>query len=268
MPLTPSHAVVALAVRRTPLPASAVAIGAMTPDLPLFLPFAPAYENTHSLIWLPLTTALAAALWGLWRIAIAPAARDLSPAFLAQRYPLPRVISPPGGLSGNAPSSRPFAFLCTVTALALGVLTHLVWDGFTHRGGWAVEVIPSLQERFNGVPVYSLLQDGSSVVGLLIIAIWFAGLPAVALDTSARLRMRPLRLATVTAVVAVTAVSAFLAFRAGPTLWRTLFEFVTTWGLFVGIIALIAGLAWRVLSRLGGQSVQRDAALPGGYRAG
>ncbi|MGK3950645.1 DUF4184 family protein, partial [Microbacterium sp. K2] len=37
MPFTPSHALVALPFIRTPLVPAAIAIGAMTPDLPLFL---------------------------------------------------------------------------------------------------------------------------------------------------------------------------------------------------------------------------------------
>ena len=244
MPLTPSHAVVALAFRRTSLPASAVAIGAMTPDLPLFVSFAPAYEHTHSLMWLPLTIALAALLWGLWRVAIAPAARDLSPAFLAERYPGPGggLRALPVGASGRG---RPI--LSTTAALVLGVLTHIVWDGFTHRSGWAVEAFPALQQSVGGTPLYSLLQDGSSVLGLIIIAIWFAGLPAVELDETARLRTRWLRLTTVIAVVAATVVCGIRAFQVGPAPWHMLFEFVTSWGLVVGIAVLVAGIAWRVL---------------------
>ena len=37
MPFTPSHAVVALPFLRTPLVPAAIAVGAMTPDLPLFV---------------------------------------------------------------------------------------------------------------------------------------------------------------------------------------------------------------------------------------
>ena len=61
MPFTPSHAVVALPFVRTPLVPAAIAIGAMTPDLPLFVRALPLdYGVTHSLGWLPATILMGA----------------------------------------------------------------------------------------------------------------------------------------------------------------------------------------------------------------
>ena len=48
MPFTVSHAVVALPAVRGPLPAAAVAAGAMAPDVPLFLPGGLDYAATHA----------------------------------------------------------------------------------------------------------------------------------------------------------------------------------------------------------------------------
>ena len=80
MPFTPSHAVVALPFLRTPLVPAAIAIGAMAPDLPLFVRGLPLhYGLTHSLSWLPLTIVLALALLLVWRCVLRPAARELSP---------------------------------------------------------------------------------------------------------------------------------------------------------------------------------------------
>ena len=60
MPFTPSHAVVALPFLRTPLVSAAIAVGAMAPDLPLFLRGMPLhYGLTHSLAWLPGTRSAA-----------------------------------------------------------------------------------------------------------------------------------------------------------------------------------------------------------------
>ena len=53
MPLTPSHAVVALPFVRTPLLPAAIAVGAMAPDLPLFLrdtPVAAAWATEPTVI--------------------------------------------------------------------------------------------------------------------------------------------------------------------------------------------------------------------------
>ena len=143
MPFTVSHAVVALPLRRTALPASAVAVGAMTPDLRLFVPFAPLYSTTHSLAWLPVTTLLAGALWLAWRVVVLPAASDLSPSWCAARYA--------GSSATGATASPARRRLLATAALALGVLTHVVWDAFTHHGRWGVALAPVLDDRVRGL---------------------------------------------------------------------------------------------------------------------
>ena len=76
MPFTPSHAVVALPFVRTPLLPAAIAVGAMTPDLPLFLRSTPlSYQATHTNVLL--STVLAAGLLALWYAVLRPAVRDL-----------------------------------------------------------------------------------------------------------------------------------------------------------------------------------------------
>lgn len=88
MPFTPSHAVVALPFMRTRLLSAAIAIGAMTPDLPLFVRGLPLhYGVTHSFAWVPATVALAFGLLLIWRCVVRPAARELSPRWLAARLP-------------------------------------------------------------------------------------------------------------------------------------------------------------------------------------
>ena len=74
MPFTPSHAVVALPFVRTPLLPAAIAVGAMTPDLPLFLRSTPlSYQATHTNVLL--STVLAAGLLALWYALLRPAGR-------------------------------------------------------------------------------------------------------------------------------------------------------------------------------------------------
>ena len=56
MPFTPSHAVVALPLVRTPLIPAAIAVGAMTPDLPLFVRGTPfTYAISHDPAWIVIT---------------------------------------------------------------------------------------------------------------------------------------------------------------------------------------------------------------------
>lgn len=58
----------------------------------------------------------------------------------------------------------------------LGMLTHLIWDGFTHRSGFVVQAVPVLQNTVflfeHSIPIYKILQHGSTILGLLILG-WF-----------------------------------------------------------------------------------------------
>ncbi len=55
----------------------------------------------------------------------------------------------------------------------LGALTHVVWDAFTHQGRWGTRLVPAIgRDRVAGVPLFSLLQYGSSVTGAVVIAVF------------------------------------------------------------------------------------------------
>jgi hypothetical protein len=186
MPFTPSHAVVALPFVRTRLVPAAIAVGAMTPDLALFTRGLPlSYGRTHDLLWLPATITLAFVLLLVWRCGLRPAARELSPAWLARRLP----ASWDGGvragwsetLRGDERGSTGeharriswSALALLVASLALGVVSHIVWDLFTHEGRWGVEWFPALDEMWGPLSGYKWLQHGSSAIGLVIIGVWF-----------------------------------------------------------------------------------------------
>lgn len=182
MPFTPSHAVVALPFARTPLVPAAIAVGAMTPDLPLFVRGTPIqYGWTHDLLGLPATVGLALALLLVWRCALRPAVRELSPTPLAARLPgewdegAVSALRETFGLRrpDAAPPRHPWAtVLLLVASLVIGVVSHIVWDLFTHEGRWGVAAIPALDEPWGPLDGYKWLQHGSSVVGLTILAVW------------------------------------------------------------------------------------------------
>lgn len=56
----------------------------------------------------------------------------------------------------------------------IGVLSHLLWDSFTHSNGFFVGLIPILSYQVYlqdvSIPMYKFLQHGSGVVGLLLMA--------------------------------------------------------------------------------------------------
>ncbi|NYE20725.1 DUF4184 family protein [Microbacterium immunditiarum] len=184
MPFTPSHAVVTLPFLRTPLVPAAIAVGAMTPDLPLFVRGTPIrYGWTHDLLWLPATLVLALALLLVWRCALRPAVRELSPRPLAARLPrewdsgATAALRETFGLrptgETDAPPRRPWVTVLLLGAsLAIGVVSHIVWDLFTHEGRWGVAAMPALDEAWGPLDGYKWLQHGSSVVGLVILAVW------------------------------------------------------------------------------------------------
>jgi hypothetical protein len=183
VPFTPSHAIVALPFVRSRaigsssgIPA-AIAVGAMTPDLPLFLRGTPiAYGWTHDVAWLPLTGLLALVLLLVWRCVLRPAARELSPRAIAVRLPeewdAGAVASARETVAPTAWRDRPLHVLfpaVLAAALLFGVITHIVWDLFTHEGRAGM---PALQELWGPLPGYRWLQYASSVVGLLVLAVW------------------------------------------------------------------------------------------------
>ncbi len=174
MPFTPSHALVALPFIRTPLVPAAIAIGAMTPDLPLFVRGVGLnYSFTHTfgnVVW---TALLAFVLFLIWRVVLRPAVPELVPLWLARRLPddwddrgFAAVRSAVG-----VGQKRAYPFLLAVS-FVLGVLSHIVWDLFTHEGRWGVQAIPGLEEMWGPLPGFKWLQHGSSLIGLAIIGIW------------------------------------------------------------------------------------------------
>lgn len=168
MPFTVSHAVVAFAARRTPLPVAAVAVGSMAPDAVLFVPWLPPYAATHS--WTGVVTvdlAVALVVVAVWWWLVRPAWMRALPA-LAVRVPEEWTARP-------RPSARGAAV--TLVGCVLGSVTHVLWDACSHRDGWVVEAVPALQATVAGHPVWALVQDGSSALGLLallvVAAVWW-----------------------------------------------------------------------------------------------
>ncbi len=144
MPFTPSHAVVALPFVRTRLVPAAIAVGAMTPDLPLFVRgMWPGYGLTHDFAWLPVTVAVAFVLLLIWRCVLRPATRELLPRPVAQRLPVEWDTGARAALRESIGGGLP-GILWLVVSLALGVASHIAWDLFTHEGRVGEQLLPAL----------------------------------------------------------------------------------------------------------------------------
>lgn len=181
MPFTPSHAIVALPFVRTPLVPAAIAIGAMTPDISLFLRNVGLnYGFLHDPLNVVWTTLLALVLFLVWRVLLRPAAPELVPTWVASRLPDGWRVS---GLRAAIEAlsrddraryrmGRPLYPLLLVLSAMLGVLSHILWDAFTHESRWGVDLVPALANAWGPFDGYKWLQYGSSALGLLGLAIW------------------------------------------------------------------------------------------------
>ena len=171
MPLTISHPAAAVPLARFGLPLSALVVGSMAPDFPYFLNVSTHSHYGHTLQGLFLFD-LPAGLLVLW----------LFHAFL--KLPLLALaraehrakLSGPAGKFRFGPLRR---FALILAGLLLGAVSHLAWDSFTHRQGWAVQHLAILQNpvvysAHGVVCVYSLLQHGSTLAGAALLIYWYA----------------------------------------------------------------------------------------------
>ncbi len=151
---------------------SALMIGSMGPDFAYYLPLPVDRSQSHgalALLWFVLPLGLLIyALWhGLMR---EPLTELLPPGIRA------RVRSIPANPTPWSASRLPTIAFC----LLLGGVTHLMWDSFTHGGGWFVERFDTLQAEQIEIGTYHLfgykiLQHGSSLLGLGCLAWWLRG---------------------------------------------------------------------------------------------
>lgn len=195
MPFTLSHVAAVLPLRgdriRRVVDFPALVVGAMAPDTSYLVGLFGFYREAHDLrgmllyAW-PTATVLA---WLYHR-------------FLRRSW---STLLP--WLDEGRPA--PTAPVLLVSALA-GVVTHVGWDAFTHADGAFVALFPPLARLLPilglDVPVYEILQYGSSLVGLAAVL--------VAIGRACRRRNVPLVTST-------------------RTLARLVAAFVVLWGLFL-----------------------------------
>lgn len=145
---------------------SALVAGSIAPDFQYFLPVDLTRNDTHSLaalIWFCLPVGMA--LYLLFHLVLKAPLRALLPNTVQIRLPIGKRPLPPASGAMIAAS------------LLLGALTHLAWDACTHANGWVVRALPLLQQegvRIAGHPIalYKLLQHGTAVIGLSLLAWW------------------------------------------------------------------------------------------------
>ncbi|MFB7331668.1 DUF4184 family protein [Streptomyces adustus] len=175
MPFTLSHAAAVLPGLRTdgsgrgPLVPAVLVAGSFAPDMTYYaasvVPGAMEFGDiTHSFPGVFTVDVLVAwALVGLWSLLREP---------LVALLPRARQGRWAALLHCGAPRARVRARTAArwYLSAALGALTHVVWDAFTHHDRWGTRLIPVLGREVAGRPVYWFAQYGSSAVAAVVIA--------------------------------------------------------------------------------------------------
>ncbi|WP_329598883.1 DUF4184 family protein [Streptomyces pseudovenezuelae] len=177
MPFTLSHAAAVLPAVRTDgtgrgrlVPAVLVA-GSFSPDMTYYaasvVPGAMEFGTvTHSFPGVFTIDVLVAwALVGLWLllreplVALLPRGRQGRPATLLR-------CGTPRARVQTALAARWYA------SAAVGALTHVVWDAFTHHDRWGMRLFPVLGRAVAGSPLYWYLQYGGSALAAVVITVF------------------------------------------------------------------------------------------------
>jgi hypothetical protein len=164
MPNPIAHPAAAIPFTKVGLVFSALVAGSLSPDFGYFVDwYTPFYMYTlPGLILFDVPVGLVL-LWGFHTFAKWPLL-SLLPANLQRR-----LFKHAQGFSFGPPKR----FLLIVLSLLVGSITHVIWDSFTHIYGWMVEQFGFLSIRVGGIPLYTLLQNLGSLVGIGLLIYWF-----------------------------------------------------------------------------------------------
>lgn len=174
LPFTGAHPLAVLPLCGRPrLDSTCLVIGTMAPDFEYFVRIKQASEISHT--WLGLI---------VWNVPV-----TLVLAFVFHhlvKWPLVLVTPSPIARRAAVHASRPWGVWswqcvlgCALSA-AIGALTHLVWDGFTHSDGLITPHVPFLRTpidlpfRDEPMVLHRVLQHASSAIGTLAIALLVA----------------------------------------------------------------------------------------------
>ncbi len=159
-----------LLLQRLGLPLSALVVGAVAPDAPVYLSVGVSYGTTHSGRGLAIDVVIGLFVLWLWFALLRDAVVDLVPS-LRRRLPARARL----GVR---------AWLLAPIGVAIGSATHVLWDSCTHDWGFVVQDLAFLREEHGPIPLYRWLQHASTVVGSVVVTAYgvrrLRRLPAVA----------------------------------------------------------------------------------------
>ncbi len=145
-----------LPLQRLGLPLSALVVGAVAPDMAVFLPLGVSYETSHSGWGVAVDVVIGLAVLWLWFALVRDAVVDLTRRL--------RTRAPARASLGRR------EWVLAPLAVAVGAGTHVLWDSCTHDWGFVVQEFAFLREEYGPVALYRWLQHLSTVVGSTIVA--------------------------------------------------------------------------------------------------
>lgn len=213
MPFTFAHPAIVLPfgkIFKRGLSVTGLVIGSMSPDFEYFfrMRIFSAYSHTwEGLVWFDVPLAFVLVIF--YEI------------FIKEKL----ITHLPGGLNRRFYYTRQHVtfytvgyFIAILASVALGAASHIAWDGFSHPNGMYVHQWPVLQRVFNiyGYHLYgfTILQHGSTLLGLLFIAIVCLALPKGELTRAKSITGFWLQVVLVTAVTVAIKLAAGLQLNA------------------------------------------------------
>ncbi|MEQ8145981.1 DUF4184 family protein [Streptomyces sp. OP7] len=174
MPFTLSHPAAVLPLLRHPFSPAALVCGSLAPDMPYFLGTAGIPVSAQSWYEPLLNATTSHQVSGIGLPAVFGAL--LLTAYALVRRPMAALL--PTGLSladghGHGHGRGVGRVVWVLLSLVTGIVTHLVWDSFTHADGYLVTHLGVLRSDLVGdLTVARALQHLSTAVGLLAVALF------------------------------------------------------------------------------------------------
>ncbi|BDH60457.1 hypothetical protein MTP04_05870 [Lysinibacillus sp. PLM2] len=164
MPLTFAHPAAVLPFSRKSkyINFLAMVLGSMAPDFEYFLRGKPYGEIGHTFTgFVIFNLPIVIIVYWIYKTFIHRTLFNHLPSFFQDTYVnktnLPRLLK----------------IIVFIYSTLIGMLTHVVWDSFTHVSGFMVTKVPILNYSIHifsfHIPIFKFLQHGSTIVGIIII---------------------------------------------------------------------------------------------------
>lgn len=248
--MTLAHPMAVLPLRGRGLPMTALVIGSMVPDIPVFVSWPWGYQLSHSLLGIVTFDLVVATLaTALWYFAVRDAVVDMAPTGVRSRL---------------RPSLRPtrHEWLLVPVAGAVGAATHVFWDSFTHVHRWGPQHIDWLADQHGPLLGLKWAQYTSGAVGLTVVT-WVAIRFLQSLDPLSDERRAPVLPAVVLPAVISLSVLVGLVAAARHSAYGFIdmaFDGVVHSLIALTVLGALACLGWHAAHRA---SVVREAGRTG-----